>query len=126
MKKQEAINELLSHVRQCGYLMPIGWIHMNGDGSRFQQAMNMATEALQNAPPCRIGDVKWGIRRYRGTRKVAKGVVSEMFYTRDMKLCIVLRSVCRGRYGEKVFDTYEEAVTAMEGGATPSCVKEDA
>ena len=118
MTNQEAISELEAHVRQCGYLMPISWACVNGDGSRFQQAIQMAKTALRNAPPCRMGEMLWGIRTYRGTKKVVQGVVSEMFFTRDMQLCIVLRSVCRGRYGEKVFRTYEEAAKKLNRSGT--------
>lgn len=47
MTKEEAIQELLSHLRLCGSLMPLEWIEKNGDGSRFMEAYGMALDALK-------------------------------------------------------------------------------
>lgn len=63
--------------------------------------------------PCKIGDVVYGIRNYQGTKHVQKGFVGEMFFTKDMKLMIVVKYVCRGYWNEKVFPTYEAAEAAM-------------
>lgn len=67
-----------------------------------------------NVPvPCRIGDVVYGIREYKGVPNVQKGFVSEMFFTKDMKLMIVIKYVCRGYWLDRVFPTYEAAEAAI-------------
>lgn len=63
----------------------------------------------KNALPCKIGDVAWAIRSFRGVRHAQPGIVSEMFYTDDMELMIVVKHVGRGKWGEDVFATREEA-----------------
>lgn len=65
--------------------------------------------------PCKIGDEVWGISSYNHCSKhVKKGIVHEMFYGDDMRLCIAVKGVCRGVWGEKVFGTEEEALKALE------------
>ena len=64
--------------------------------------------------PCKIGQVVYGIRNYKGISSVQKGFVSEMFFTKDMKLIIVVKHVCRGEWLEKVFPTYESAEAATQ------------
>lgn len=64
--------------------------------------------------PCNIGDEMWGIRNYKGMCQPKKGVVSEMFYTEDMELVIVLKHICRGVYGEKIFRSYEACLQALK------------
>lgn len=63
--------------------------------------------------PCRIDDEMWAIRHYRGVLTVQKGFVSEMYFTKEMKLMIVVKHVARGVFGEKVFLTREEAEQAL-------------
>ena len=63
--------------------------------------------------PCRIDDEMWAIRRYSGVLTVQKGFVSEMFFTKEMKLMIVVKHVARGVFGEKVFLTREAAEQAL-------------
>lgn len=62
--------------------------------------------------PCKIGDVVWGIRNYKGIPTPQMGSVSEMFFVGNMKLCIVVKHVCRGEWGKQVFATHEEAYAA--------------
>lgn len=64
--------------------------------------------------PCKIGDDVWAIRKYKGIIHVQEGKVHEMFFTRDMKLMIVVKHVCRGFFGEKVFLTKEEAEAKLK------------
>ena len=43
-----------------------------------------------------------------------------MFFTDDMELCIVVKGVARGKWGETVFATYEEAeerIKKITGGS---------
>jgi hypothetical protein len=58
--------------------------------------------------PLKIGDEAWVIRRYQGTAHAKKGIVTEMFYTQKMELCVVVGKLARGKIGEKVFLTQEE------------------
>jgi len=63
--------------------------------------------------PCKIGDVAWGIRRYKGVPRAQKGFINEMFFTKDMKLMIVLNYICRGEWDKKVFSTEAECKAAI-------------
>lgn len=81
---------------------------------------DMAFEQMQKIPtidavpvPCKIGDVVYGVRDYKGKPNVQKGFVSEIFFTKEMKLMIVVKHVCRGHWNEKVFPTYEAAEAAI-------------
>lgn len=47
MTDEEAIKTLSLHLMQCGALMPIEWVRQNGEGSKLQQAMRMALDALE-------------------------------------------------------------------------------
>lgn len=65
--------------------------------------------------PCKIGDIAYGIRKDAGGNSmVREGVISEMFYTKDMELMVVIAYVCRGRLGKTVFLTREEAEAALK------------
>ena len=66
-------------------------------------------------PPCKVGDTVWAIRDYKGVKHPQQGVVSEMFFTRDMKLMIVVKMIARGHWGKTVFLTKEEAEQALRG-----------
>ena len=66
--------------------------------------------------PCMIGDRVWAKRNYKGTATATAGVVSEMFYTNKMELVIVVKSVARGKWGERVFATQAECERAIHGG----------
>lgn len=76
---------------------------------------------IENAPtidavelPCKIGDKVWAARRYKCHKRPRWGIVSEMFFTDDMELCIVVKGVARGKWGVDVFATYEEAQAEIE------------
>lgn len=66
--------------------------------------------------PCKIGDLAWGIRCYKGVLVPQRGIVSEMFFVSGMKLCIVVHHICRGEWGKSVFATKEDALKAISGG----------
>lgn len=59
--------------------------------------------------PCKIGDTVWGIKKYNHGREAKQGVVHQMFFGDDMRLCICVKNVCRGEWGQNVFATKEEA-----------------
>ncbi|MBO5700915.1 MAG: hypothetical protein J6S71_00590 [Clostridia bacterium] len=64
--------------------------------------------------PCKIGDIVYAIRRYNGERSVKQGAVSQMFFTDDMELCIVVARVARGLWGKTIFGNEEEARQMIE------------
>lgn len=46
--------------------------------------------------PCKIGDVAWGIRNYKGVPRAQKGFVNEIFFTNRMELRVSIKHVCLG------------------------------
>lgn len=64
--------------------------------------------------PCKIGDVVWTFRRFIKDPVPVQGVVSEMFFTPDMRLMIVVKGIARGEWGLEVFAIREEAEQAIE------------
>ena len=64
--------------------------------------------------PCKIGDQVWAIRKVAGRLIPFQGTVSEMSFTENMELCIVVFHVARGVWGDKIFATEEEAKQAIE------------
>lgn len=76
------------------------------------QAGRAADALLANGvivPPCKIGDTMWAIRDYKGIKQLQKGIVSEMYFTKDMSLHIAVKYAARGEFGETIFLTREEA-----------------
>ena len=71
-----------------------------------------------NNLPCKIGDTVYCIRNFKGQKRIKKGIVSEMFYRKDMELMIVVSNIGRGLYGEKVFNTMEEAERYLKCGVS--------
>lgn len=65
--------------------------------------------------PCKIGDYVWAIRSFHGHKHPQRGIVSDMYFTRDMQLNIVVKYVARGKWGETVFATDTEAYAAISG-----------
>ena len=76
------------------------------------EAYRMAVAALKQQPPCKIGDEVFGIKR-SWRPSVLKRKVTQIFYSDDMELCAVVENVCRGKFGETVFLTREEAEEAL-------------
>ena len=64
--------------------------------------------------PCKIGDQVWAIRNCCGRLKAFEGRVSEMYFTENMKLCIVVFRLARGTWGDRIFTTKEDAHRAIE------------
>ena len=65
--------------------------------------------------PCKMGDVVWGIKRFSHAHKeVRQGVVNQMYFGDDMRLCICVKNVCRGEWGKNVFATEAEALAKMD------------
>ena len=64
--------------------------------------------------PCKIGDFVWAIRNFKGKKHPQRGIVSDMYFLKDMSLQIVVKYVARGKWGETVFATDKEAYAAIE------------
>lgn len=65
--------------------------------------------------PCKVGDRVWAIRKYKGVSHPQESVVSDMYFTRNMELMIVVKYVARGIWGKTVFRTKQEAERALKG-----------
>lgn len=64
--------------------------------------------------PCKIGDWVWMVRRYCSVVRPTHGKVREMYFTNDMKLRIVVKSIGQGEWGKQVFATEEEALASIK------------
>lgn len=64
--------------------------------------------------PCKIGDTVWAIRDFKGIKHPQEGIVSDMYFTNDMSLHIVVKYVARGKFGKTVFLTREEAEAKLQ------------
>lgn len=87
---------------------------------RHQYANDTFLFALANFPavdavelPCKIGDTVWCIRNFHGHKHPQEGIVSEMLFTKEMKLLIRVKYVGCGHWGKKIFPTQEEAEAAI-------------
>lgn len=75
-------------------------------------AMLLESDAVE--VPCKRGNTVFGIKVYNHGRLIVKqGVVSQMFFGEDMRLCICVKGVCRGEWGVNVFASREEAEAAI-------------
>ena len=64
-------------------------------------------------PPVKIGDFAWVIRNYKGVPHAQVGKVTDMYFTREMKLNVAVKHIARGAWGEAVFATQEDAEKAI-------------
>lgn len=64
--------------------------------------------------PCKINDVVYTARKYKGGWKVKKGIVNEMYFTNKMELVIVCHHINRGKWGKDIFPTEEAAQAAIK------------
>lgn len=64
--------------------------------------------------PCKVGDEVWCVRDTRVYNKPVKGVVTEIYFRDNMDMCIVVRRLCRGRWGDRVFATEQEAQAVID------------
>lgn len=63
--------------------------------------------------PCKIGDHVWCIRRFHGVVKPMLGEVTQMYFSNDMKIIIVVKYIGAGEWGKRIFPTYEAAMEAL-------------
>lgn len=87
----------------------------------IDDAIDDAEREVDHAPtvdaialPCKVGDEVWCVRDTRVYNKPVKGVVTEIYFRDNMDMCIVVRRLCRGRWGERVFATEQEAQAAID------------
>ncbi len=66
--------------------------------------------------PCKIGDEAWGIRNIGKTKHLMSGVVTELYYSQEMRLIARIRGICGGEVGKAIFITREEAEAALKKG----------
>lgn len=86
-----------------------------GGLSYCDKAINATPTADALLVPCKVGDLVWAIRNFKGVKHPQTGVVSDMYFTRDMRLQIVVKYVARGEWGKTVFATCEETMDAING-----------
>ena len=108
MTREEAIKRLEWMLSACKFT---GSATIGGDDTA---ALDMAIEALREKPPCKIGDDVFGVSRRGWRPSVLQGEVAQIFYSDDMELCMVVKNACRGKFGETVFLTREEAEAALQ------------
>ena len=88
---------------------------MEGRLQCMSDLMSAAASRLQLLrPPCKIGDKVWGILRRHNGMVPHQGRVAEMYYTDDVRLCVVVKQCCRGEFGKVVFCTEKEARAAIK------------
>lgn len=92
-------------------VVPVSWAHAY---ESFRDSLETAPAVNAIELPCNIGDTVWCIRNFHGHKHPQEGIVSEMNFTRDMKLQIVVKYVGCGHWGEKIFPTREEAEAAIK------------
>lgn len=63
--------------------------------------------------PCKIGDTAWCIRRHNGGIEPRCGIVSDIRFNEEMELVFTVKYIGQGRWGEKIFPTYEAAMEAL-------------
>ena len=78
------------------------------------ECINEAPTVDAVAFPCKVGDEVWCVRDTRVYNKPVKGTVTEIYFRDNMDMCIVVRRLCRGRWGERVFATEQEAQAAID------------
>lgn len=64
--------------------------------------------------PCNIGDTAWGIRSYKGILRAQQGIISEIYFNKEMELRFIIKHVCRGKWGETIFGTESECLAAIK------------
>ena len=61
-----------------------------------------------------INETGYVLRCYTGHWHIRSGRISEIIAQPDGSLSVCIFGVCRGRWGEKVFPTFQEAAQALE------------
>lgn len=85
------------HLEACKNMLEEMGYTVDGDGENADQRCNDFTDKSRFVElPCKIGDTVWCIRNFHGHKHPQEGIVSEMLFTREMRLQIVVKYVGRG------------------------------
>lgn len=91
----------------------IGFMNLHflghGENKSVLDSINEVPSVDAVEVPCKIGDFVWAIRNFKGKKHPQRGIVSDMYFLKDMSLQIVVKYVARGKWGETVFATDKEA-----------------
>ena len=96
------------HVEMCGYWREYGGTVNDHACKKFKDRARFL-----EMPPVKIGDFAWVIRNYKGVPHAQTGKVTDMYFTREMKLNVVVSHIARGAWGESVFATQADAEKAI-------------
>lgn len=96
----------------CMYVRPCDW--MKKAKQKLWDFENAEEQGLLLRLPLKMGDEAWAIRNYKGITYAQKGFVNEMFFSKDMRLVIVVKNIARGEFGKTVFLTRKEAEQALK------------
>lgn len=69
-------------------------------------------------PPVKVGDIAYGIGKRGNNQYIKQGEVTSIDW-QSTQVIVSVKGVCRGKIGERVFCTAEEAQAALE------CMKEE-
>lgn len=84
-------------------------------GEKMKNGEAAHKNTIYSTLPCKIGDEVFCIRSYNGkTSHASKGKVTQMYYTDDMQIVVVVERIGRGLWGERIFATEEEAQKSIE------------
>lgn len=62
---------------------------------------------------CNIGDQAWCIRKHTGGVTAMAGIVSNIRFDENMELVYTVKFIGQGKWGDRIFPTYEAAMEAM-------------
>lgn len=98
----------MARCEECIYHKMCYWIALFNEKTPCEHFIDTANVVPL---PCKVGDEVWAIRTFNNGRQVPqKGKVSEIYFIDEsMQPCIVVKGITRGRWGEKVFPTFEDA-----------------
>ena len=74
-----------------------------------RETMRDAANRLEQLEPCKVGDTVWVLRRYHDMKVPVAGIVTELRFTEFWNPLIIVGGVGRGRWGQNIFATKEEA-----------------
>lgn len=112
MDVREKLVEFLNAVQQSGYTYTPSQVDDRYGYRKDIPNTKVADHLIAHGVtvlPCKIGDVVWGIKKYNNGQGVKQGIVHQMFFDEDMRLCVCVKNVCRGEWGMNVFLTKDEA-----------------
>lgn len=66
-------------------------------------------------PPVKVGDIAYGIGKRGNNQYIKQGEVTSIEW-QSTQMIVSVKGVCRGKIGERVFCTAEEAQAALEAG----------